>query len=65
MQRNNFDCFKAFSINDCQVSACKGAAVGIISGIEGKAGKGIAKLESPALELPRGKGFRLSKAKHC
>lgn len=65
MQRNNFDCFKPFSINDCQVSARKGAAGGTISGIEGKAGKGIAKLESPPVELPAEQGFRLSKAKHC
>lgn len=64
MQRNNFDCFKPFSINGCQVLGCKGAAVGIISGIEGKAGKGIEKLESPAVELPAEQRFRLSKAKH-
>lgn len=65
MQRIKFDCFKPFPINGCQMAACKGAAVGIISGIEGKAGKGIAKLESPAAELPAEQGFRLSKAKQC
>lgn len=46
------------------MAACKGAAVGIISGIEGKAGKGTANLESSAVELPAEQGFRLSKAKH-